>query len=442
MVDWNEEIEDETDDEEEAEDDDDEGADDDGEDEIDADETDDDEAGEDLIALNAIGAMLEIDGDSEVARASREALSAISDSAMALKARRQAREQREALEQAAERERQEAQAREEEERARREAHERADQRAEAERQERARLAAEAQQLARERERLRIELEQFETRRSEENTRRAASKQAPAHIPARIRIEPVRHERVERNDVPQHPFHDRAQVRRPAEPDRHVVPVREDEASKVAHQQQRAPDEQKWREAVRREEEARHASRDRTAALAAQAQPVAARPPVISRKKPVKQHKAGGRRSDAASLRAKRPAMPATHSSRPVQVVSPSPPRQPIPPRQPRTPRPDPQRVASTPRATVAFSTADLVKKPHRAKPPVPRPTQPDRQASLTGADLANWRSRLGLTQQAAANRLGVGQGTISKAESKGAVPLGPALLRAFAAALAREQRNA
>ena len=58
-----------------------------------------------------------------------------------------------------------------------------------------------------------------------------------------------------------------------------------------------------------------------------------------------------------------------------------------------------------------------------------------------GADLANWRSRLGLTQSAAASRLGVGQGTISKAEAKGSAPLGPTLLRALAAVLAQERRT-
>ncbi len=52
--------------------------------------------------------------------------------------------------------------------------------------------------------------------------------------------------------------------------------------------------------------------------------------------------------------------------------------------------------------------------------------------TLTGAVLAAWRRRLGLNQQAAALRLGVAQGTISKAERKGAKPLGQALQRALA----------
>ncbi len=67
--------------------------------------------------------------------------------------------------------------------------------------------------------------------------------------------------------------------------------------------------------------------------------------------------------------------------------------------------------------------------------------EPDRvlqteQPPLTGADLARWRSRLGLTQQAAADRLGVRQGTISKAQSRRDKALGPALQAALAALLA------
>ena len=400
---------------------------------------DEDEASEDQLAAQAFDAFMDVEGDSDVAQASREALAAITDSAMALKARRQAREQREALEQAADRERLEALARREDERARQEARERAERRAEAERQERVRLAQEAQHLARERERLRVEQDQFEASRRKEKARRAASKQAPAHIPARIPIEPERPARVEPNEVHRRRFHGQAQARRPAEQGRQAVPVREDEASKAARQQQRAHDERKWREAVRRDEEARKARRERIAALAAQEQPIAIQPPVRSQEKSVKRHKAGGRRSGATTRRAKRPALHAVPASRPAQTVPPSPPRT---PRRPSTPCSDRQRVASDLRATVASATADREKRSRQTEPPALRPIRPDRQAALTGADLANWRSRIGLTQQAAASRLGVGQGTISKAESKGTVPLGPALLRALAAALAQEHRTA
>jgi DNA-binding transcriptional regulator YiaG len=68
-----------------------------------------------------------------------------------------------------------------------------------------------------------------------------------------------------------------------------------------------------------------------------------------------------------------------------------------------------------------------------AKQADPTPEEPirflslEQSAVLTGADLSAWRARLGLTQQAAADRLGVRQGTVSKAESRGDDVLGPAL---------------
>ncbi len=61
---------------------------------------------------------------------------------------------------------------------------------------------------------------------------------------------------------------------------------------------------------------------------------------------------------------------------------------------------------------------------------------------LTGADLTAWRSRHGLTQQAAADRLGVRQGTVSKAESRGGALLGPALRDALADLLAEDRSPA
>jgi len=55
---------------------------------------------------------------------------------------------------------------------------------------------------------------------------------------------------------------------------------------------------------------------------------------------------------------------------------------------------------------------------------------------LTGANLAAWRSRLGLTQRAATDRLSVRQGTISKGEARRVNALGLALQAALAAVLA------
>ncbi len=63
---------------------------------------------------------------------------------------------------------------------------------------------------------------------------------------------------------------------------------------------------------------------------------------------------------------------------------------------------------------------------------------PSTAIALTGSDLAAWRAHRGYNQQAAAKHLGVGQGTISKAERKGSKPLGPTLQRALASALASD----
>lgn len=69
--------------------------------------------------------------------------------------------------------------------------------------------------------------------------------------------------------------------------------------------------------------------------------------------------------------------------------------------------------------------------------PSPSPTAPaSRTPALTGADLAAFRRRTGLTQVAAAQRLGVTQGTISKAEGNPRAVLGPALAEALQRAVA------
>jgi len=75
--------------------------------------------------------------------------------------------------------------------------------------------------------------------------------------------------------------------------------------------------------------------------------------------------------------------------------------------------------------------------------PKPIPSRPatTRPVALKGADLADWRKRRGLTQQAAADLLGVRQGTVSKAEGRRGAVLGEALQDALAAAL-RAERSA
>jgi hypothetical protein len=89
--------------------------------------------------------------------------------------------------------------------------------------------------------------------------------------------------------------------------------------------------------------------------------------------------------------------------------------------------------------------AEVGWEPFEASPAEDAPEEPDRfligdaAPALTGADLAAWRARHGLTQQAAADRLGVRQGTVCKAESRGSGALGPALREALAGVLAEER---
>ena len=92
----------------------------------------------------------------------------------------------------------------------------------------------------------------------------------------------------------------------------------------------------------------------------------------------------------------------------------------------------------------ADNTPEVGWEEFEASPAEDAPEEPNRVPwrdadVLTGADLAAWRARHGLTQQAAADRLGVRQGTVSKAESRGAGALGPALRDALAGVLAEER---
>lgn len=270
------------------------------------DDGDEEVAEEDVIALNAIAAMLEVDGDDELAQAQREVLAALTDEAMALKARREAREERRAAE------------RRDVKRARREEQERA------EREEEARIEAARADAAR--------------------RARAAQEVADARAQAQARAD--------------------------------------------------------RQEGARREQEARQE--------------------VLRRQRSIEQRRA----VQAPSVR-------------PV-----------APP-----PRPMPSEKHSEAHAPVPSRARAAESRPNRSDPPeagVERnepSKEPDRflqdePASLNGADLSAWRSRLGLTQQAAADRLGVRQGTVSKAESRGRSPLGPALHEALAGALRSERRTA
>ena len=325
-------------------------------DEFDDDVTGEDEDSEDRIALQAIEALLEVEGDSELAWASREALAVIGDSALALKARREEREHVELQEREAERARQKALARQkaEAERARQEAHarqeaeversrrfarkKRSDQRTRARQRERTRLDEEVRRIARERERLRAEQKAWEAARSQERERAAARKRDRA----RARAE---RERLDAELL--------------------LKQAREEERGRV---------------------------RPRAGGVRPRVDSPTAAPP---QSKDSKHRRPSGRRSNAGVRPPSRPAVP----------------------------------------------VAPAVSVPSDASTIRQKPATQGNQRLLTGADLARWRSRLDLTQQAAASRLGVRQGTISKAESRGGASLGPTLLRALTTALASESRS-
>jgi len=408
------------------------------EDEMDDDGTDEDEASEDLIAAQALDALLDVDGDGELAQASREALAAITDSAMALKASREAREQREVLEQGAERARQEAraqqeaQAQREAERDRQEAREYAEQQAQAQRQERARIEDEARRITRERERLRAEQARMEPLRREEKARNETRNRARVRVHADQEWrDAARHEEATRK-----PVQERDRVRHRTERGQQGVPGRERGVYVSDSERARARAEQEWLEAGHRIEKVRKVAEAHARDRAVQEQRKAARRPVDSRHKATKRRKMGGQRPDSKAPRTERPAVPAFQSSRPTQVAPSN------PPQRPAIPHPELQQVATDLRDADASATTDLLKRPVSAEPPAPRPAHSGKQPVLTGDDLARWRSRLGLTQQAAASHLGVGQGTISKSEGRSGAALGPTLLRALAAALAHERRTA
>ena len=87
-------------------------------------------------------------------------------------------------------------------------------------------------------------------------------------------------------------------------------------------------------------------------------------------------------------------------------------------------------VATETDSAPLVSLTDVEPPKHQPTVPISSTTECE-QLHLTGADLASWRARLGLTQQAAAERLGVRQGTVSKTESRPGVLLGPALHQAL-----------
>jgi len=175
------------------------------------------------------------------------------------------------------------------------------------------------------------------------------------------------------------------------------------------------------QAVRQERAAREAAEARAQAQAMAERQERARREQEARRKALRHQRAVDQRRavQAPSVR------PESPPSRPTSTGHPA---------ERRTPVASPVRAAApTPSGKelpdASVEQHDALKEPDRF-------LQSDR--ALTGADLAAWRSGLGLTQQAAADRLGVRQGTVSKAESRRDGALGAALREALAGALAEE----
>lgn len=144
--------------------------------------------------------------------------------------------------------------------------------------------------------------------------------------------------------------------------------------------------------------------------------------------------------DTCSAALPRAAPPARKSPPPPPAAQDHPtPVRPTPPREAKTQvaSPSPKRAPPAPATATPGRAASAVVIPPRKKKAAPifHP-KPQAQRALTGADLAAWRSRRRLTQAAAAKLLGIGQGTVSKAEATPTKVLGPALSTALERLLA------
>ncbi len=156
----------------------------------------------------------------------------------------------------------------------------------------------------------------------------------------------------------------------------------------------------------------------------------------------------GRFSMERAKAAQKGERPAHHRPDPVAQAAPA----------GRGPRTDVTRSGSSPRpwanpsSEAGREVASAESTPSRSLGPAGRETRPSPPASPrvvnevapeaaapTGLDLAAWRARLALTQQAAADRLGVRQGTISKAEARRGRPLGPTVAQALRQERATEE---
>jgi hypothetical protein len=107
-------------------------------------------------------------------------------------------------------------------------------------------------------------------------------------------------------------------------------------------------------------------------------------------------------------------------------------------------RPRPSPMVQTVAAVASRPTSP--EPPPSTQPPAPQPPAAKVHEAilpaLTGADLATWRKRLAITQRTAAERLGVQQGTVSKAEGCPRSPLGPTLYAALVREMAAERQTA
>ena len=201
-----------------------------------------------------------------------------------------------------------------------------------------------------------------------------------------------------------------------------------EAREQEAQLRRERAEEQRREADRRARRVRH---EQAAQARAEAEELALARREALRRRRIEAHRRLHKETGQQPAHAQRPvARPPIQriEAKPVQRILPA---SHAPGRQPRVvERSEPMAKVMTPSPECRRGTVS-------ASMPAPSVPKDDRVPMLTGADLGAWRERLGLTQSAAADRLGVRQGTISKAEGRAARTLGETLQGALAEALSK-----
>lgn len=242
-----------------------------------------------------------------------------------------------------------------------------------------------------------------------------AKQRPAAPPPRVEAPPP---------PPEPPARPRAA---PARTDDSEV-VRQLQAALAASQE---AERRAARERDAAERRARDANAERDSAVASQRREQSrtiAAPSVPAAKPPVRD---GRWLSTPATLPSAPTSARPTSAPRPPTATAPAPRNPPATTASPRPAKPEgaggraPATEAPTLRAASPLVPPTSTTAP-KSSPPPAVPADPGGPA-LTGADLAAFRRGLGLTQVAAAQRLGVTQGTISKAEGNPRTVLGPGL---------------